>query len=736
MKSPIVAYLIPFMLGIMLQEYFPALTVWPSVAVCFVLLASACLVTRYDKTPKATITLMALSVVGLGYTVATARQPELHAKHYVHYLEEDDDSPIWFTVRLTDMPIVTERTVKVMGEVHSITPPNRREGNFENQGKNIEEPLRSAKGRVMLYFRRSPRADTLSLGDCLLLHTRLDHPSAADNPYQFDYQNYLQHRGILRQAFVSEASFRLLFHDDKGIRHWSASLRKHLISVIRCSPLTKRQQGVVEALMLGWRADVDPSTQRQFRDAGVVHLLCVSGLHVGIVAGLLGYGLFFLGNGPRGRRWRGMFQLVGIWFFVLISGMAPSTLRAAWMFTFIVVGQMASSRPPTLNAIASSALLLLMVRPGLLFDVGFQLSYVAVTGIVLLSKPIERLLPFLDTWNLRQLPLRSRLPLQAIQCIWSWAVVSTVAQLSTLPLVLYYFHQFPVFFLLANLLVMPLAGVLLGSIIAMMSFSWWPWVFGMLSRLVALQLQWVDGATSWVAALPHATLNQLYMDWPMALLLAVAIFLFGLALVRRRLALALSGAVAMVLMAAHLYGVATHCRQQREWVLYSAGRHLAFEVVQGHSSILLADSLVAANPTLVSYQRDNYLLMKMVDHSHPQPLSARIRGEHLSVEDHFVQLGQTKMLLVDRQFCDGWKYLERKRDLLPLPHFPQQLDYVILTGNPFVSVSALRMFFDFDTLVVAANNAPSMADHWKMQSDSLGVPLINVANEGALTRRW
>jgi competence protein ComEC len=262
-------------------------------------------------------------------------------------------------------------------------------------------------------------------------------------------------------------------------------------------PLDRRQAGMAEALTLGWRGDLDKGLQRQFRDAGIMHLLCVSGLHVGLLAAMVGWLLFWLGEERRGRIVRGSLQLLAVWGFALLTGLAPATVRAALMFSLFIVSRMMGRRTDTMNLLAFAALVMLMADPLLLFNVGWQLSFSAVAGI-LLARPLLRLY---HVW------------------VWKASVVSFAATLATLPVTLAVFHQFQPWFLVANVVIVPAAALLLGLSLLYLALpcgvTAWP-----LDQL----LGFCDHFTAAVSRLPGAVVDSIDPGPVGTALIAVAVF--------------------------------------------------------------------------------------------------------------------------------------------------------------------------------------------------------------------
>lgn len=375
-----------------------------------------------------------------------------------------------------------------------------------------------AQGVLMLYVAKDSLAASLQPGMHLvaIISPRPTFDSAAEN----DYGRSLARKGILWQSYVPTDKWQIdtasVYPPPTMAQHlrlYAHARQQQLVARIRQSRLTNVQRSMAEAMLLGWRQDLSPQTRQQFAASGIAHLLCVSGLHVGIVAMLVGWFLFFLGQLRWQRILRAAVQIVAIWCYVLLTGMAPATLRAGVMLSIMLLGTMLSRQTHSLNNLATSVLLMLLIKPSLLWDVGFQLSVSAVLGIVLLYNPLRHLIPALSSSSERSpwLFLPSKL--------WSWLTLSTAAQLGSLPFTLYYFHQFPTYFLVSNMLIVPFAGILLATMVLALLASGWCW----LSVCLQWELQMVDSLTRWVSSLPGALPSHIYFSLPMAVILALAL---------------------------------------------------------------------------------------------------------------------------------------------------------------------------------------------------------------------
>ena len=496
-RAPMLRVVLSLMAGILLAEYLPAPPVRVLVAgvgVCFVLEIVAAFSKKLGRHIFAPV--LWLTLILTGWLITSLRTPA------DPFAEPPGECVMLF--RLQDTPRKTPKCYKVEAEVEAVR---------DSLG------WHTAEGRMMLNVRQDSAATHLAFGSRIIARGTPQVPSNSLSHSGFDYQKYLRRKGILWQCFVDTAQWKTVVAKNTfSLRGWSKQLQQRLVLRIRSCRLTPSQQGIAEALLLGWRDDVDEPTQQHFRDAGITHLLCVSGLHVGIVAWIVGALLFFLGSLRWQRMVKGLVQILAVWFFVLLTGLAPSTMRAGIMFSILIVGKMFSQRPNLVNNLATSAFLLLCFRPMLLFDVGFQLSYAAVLGIGAFYDPLCELIPFENIpfkWN----PMHR---------LWQLICLSTSAQLGTLPLVLYHFHQFPTYFLIANVTIVPLAGLLLGTVLLMVLSMGWPWLCEGVTWLLRCELTITDNLTAWVGSLPHAVLDVPSFDLPRAILTTVALLLIAL----------------------------------------------------------------------------------------------------------------------------------------------------------------------------------------------------------------
>lgn len=360
--------------------------------------------------------------------------------------------------------------------------PQPRTKSFRAKARVERVDGRRAHGDITLYLKRDSAAAQLRYGDRLLLH---------------GYPDTLQ-----RSIYITSDHYLVTARDSTSLRARAEGLRLHLLHRMQQGPLDPRHAGIAEALVLGWRGDLEPGVRTAFRDSGILHLLCVSGLHVGLVAAMVGGLLFWLG---KERKWcivRGAVQLLAVWGFVLTSGLAPPSVRAALMFSLLIVSRSLARRTDSLNLLAATAIVMLCARPSLLFDLGWQLSFSAVGGI-LMAQPVLRSFRFKLTQSL---------------------TASTAATLGSLPIILATFHRLPLYFLVANLAIAPYTTLLMLLALAYAALPC-PFTASLLGPLLRL----TDWLTAWIASIPYAVIEPIeFAPLPLALLtVAVVAVLLG-----------------------------------------------------------------------------------------------------------------------------------------------------------------------------------------------------------------
>lgn len=446
---------------------------------------------------------------------------------------------------------------------------------------------RAGRGPVMVYLEKSAGVDSLEYGARLLLHATMRPVSGPANPGEFDYRGHLRMRGIGRQVYARDGEWQpLAGSGGRPFIRWSLDTRSLFMGILRDACAGDREFALAAAIILGYDEHLDPEQRDQFAGAGAMHVLCVSGLHVGILALVLTRLLFFM-NGRRGLRILRLILVAGaIWAYAAITGFSPSVLRAATMFSFMYAGRSFRRPVSSYNMLAASAFILLSSDPLMIARVGFQLSYLAVTGILLLYEPVNALFTprYLITGR-----------------VWQLSAVSLAATLATYPLSIHYFHRFPNLFLLTNLVAIPVSFLVLYNGLALLAFSFSPHISAVLSFIFGKVLTFLDRSIAAIDSLPYSSADALYVTGAELFLLFVLTGLLAALLVDPRKIFLFALLIACNVLVSLFAVRAVKESRQRILLVYNIRGHTALEFVHGRESVLVGDSALLASPGKVDY---------------------------------------------------------------------------------------------------------------------------------------
>ncbi len=416
-------------------------------------------------------------------------------------------------------PFFSEDEVVAKGTI--VENPLEKSGNFSTILKleflNENGVWHSSDDKILLLLKKSSRP-LPELGHNIIFKGHLKEIRNFGNPYEFDYKAYMNRAGIYYRAYVDSGDWAVAgLNSSFNIRLKALQWRNVILNYFRQLDMGPPAFAVISALTVGDRTYLDQELKSAYLNTGMIHVLAVSGMHVGLLFWLLQLITKPLMLWRRGKIARALLVLSVIWIYALITGLTPSVVRASVMFSFWMLGETGNRKVSIYNTISASALFLLVLNPQSLFDVGFQLSYMAVLGIVVFYKDIYNWVIF-NNWFLKK--------------GWGIVAVSLSAQLLTLPLTLFYFHQFPNYFILSNIIALPLASAILYTSIAALAiaplkFLWLP---------VGWILKWLVFAMNWILMriehLPGSVTTEINITLMMALsvfviVVAVRIFIFN-----------------------------------------------------------------------------------------------------------------------------------------------------------------------------------------------------------------
>ncbi len=561
----------------------------------------------------------------------------------------------------------------------------------------------NSRGRILLYYDTGSFSAPFRYGDLLLIDGSPRVVSGASNPHAFDYRRFLANRNIYHQHFVRGNNIGTIKHDPPSLlidfairtRLWARDILYERIG-------GDHERAIVAALVLGVTDGLDADITGAYAASGAMHVLAVSGLHVGIIFLLLGTAFKPLLR-LRGGKWILMLvSLAVLWGYACVTGLSPSVLRAVTMFSFVAAAQPLGYRTNIYNTLAASAFFLLLFDPYLIMAVGFQLSYAAVLSIVYFHPLLYNLLE-----------PRSRI----LDYIWNISAVSIAAQLGTFPIGLFYFHQFPTYFLLANLFVIPLAfGILLGGLLVIAVHAI-PIVGELTGFLVEWLIWFLNKLIFLVEGLPFAVINGMAPTFNQCILIAVTIVTTTLFLERRKLYFALISLASVIFFGIDQWVIHARTFVEPRIVVYQVANHRVVDMIKGGTAYCFADSAQANNEAATAYQ----------------------------VSPNRLALGISRVLAGERQsfvrnFQGGSVIRWEGRTILLLNELPDELnaldvDYLIVSGSATRNLSGVLKKIKAHKVILDSSNSYFVTNK-SLNSLTQAMPIHSVWHHGAFEINW
>lgn len=363
----------------------------------------------------------------------------------------------------------------------------------------------SLSGKLLLYLSKDNKASRLQPGDTVWAAKSPLLIEPPKNPGERNWQQTQLMKGITHRLYLQaneyrSASCKKIVLSQKNLSH----LRERLLALLRQYISEPTSLGLAQALLIGYRQDLDPTLSRSYSNTGVIHIIAISGMHLALIGGLLSWCLRPFSRWGLLKRLTQLLILASLWLFSLLAGGAPSLLRATLLFSSVALGEIIDRKGNSLNTFMVSAFLLLCYNPFWLWDLGFQLSFAAVGGILLVGRFASRLLSHDKIWW--------HAPGQLV-------AISIAAQLFTTPISLYQFHQFPGAFLLGNLIAVPLSSIILVALLLLLLCSPIPVVALLVGKGIGLLIGIMNSYIQWVASLPGLLITDLHWSLPETIVL-------------------------------------------------------------------------------------------------------------------------------------------------------------------------------------------------------------------------
>jgi competence protein ComEC len=556
-------------------------------------------------------------------------------------------------------------------------------------------------GNLQIYLRPDSSFVPPKYGDRLLLRCSPQRIKGPMNPEAFDFAAYMRTQHVYFQAFVRTDSV-VFIEADQGSLFWkyTYAARSHVLQTLARHFTDTADLGVAEALLVGYKGHLPDELQNAYIETGSMHILAVSGAHVGII--FLGLVAIFKRVQIRHRYWR-LFETVlimlCIWAFAFLAGMGPSIARATVMFSFFLFARAFRLDYDGYNILAASAFALLLYDPQMLFQVSFQLSFLAVLGMMLFYPMLYKLSPIMPKW---------------LDYFWQIFLLGIAAQLGTLPISLLYFGQFPTWFWLSGLIVVPVASIYMYAAAALLLVEA---IAPLFANWLAIPIVWMVKSMNYLIygmqKLPAALIDGIWLRWWEVCMLCVLVLLLAIHLHRPkgRWIVAMSGVVCL-LSISHL-GKTWARNYQREIVFYHTGseRHLLADLILGHQR--------------VSFSEQEFTEKQERFAAHQHRKATGTYGENtthanwMATKGPFMQIGKTTLAVLTEQF----EYQPNGSKV--------KVETLVVDGAGANDALKALQVFEPKQIVLGQTLSQKAAKHWTNAATDLGIPVHVIAEQGA-----
>jgi competence protein ComEC len=688
-KSPFLRLLLPLMAGIILQWYqqFPVRFWWFTLTLSLIAFVLFFFIPFFKRFRLSLLSGIFVSTLFLSLgALLTWHQDIRHNEKWFGNSYQPKDEVI---VTLDEPLVEKNKSYKANATVNLLTQNERK------------IPV---KGTIILYFKKDTTVGQndsllkyLNYGSQIIFTKPLQEIKNSGNPGGFDYKRYALFQDITHQVFLKTGEFETLkSKNETWIKKFLFNVREKVISIIRKFIPGEKERGLAEALLIGYKDDLDQNLVQSYTNTGVVHIIAISGMHLALVYWLLAL-LFKPLRQKKQTRWlRPILIIAGLWFFSLLAGAQASVIRSAVMFTCIVIGESLVKKTSIYNTLAASALILLCYDPYWLWDVGFQLSYAAVLSIVIFMQPIYNWFYF-----------RNKL----LDFIWKLNAVSIAAQVLTVPLSIFHFHQFPNYFLLTNFIAVPLSSVIVLGEILLCAVSFIPFVAGLVGKIFSWLIWIMNSYIVRIESLPYSLWDGLQINVVQTILLYIIAGGAGFWLLEKSksgLKIALAALLGFVFLRSLSF---IETNRQQKIIIYNVPQRQAIDVIHERNYFFEGDSDLLQDAFLRNFHLKPSRILYRV------PVTSQLNNT--SGENNYFVFGSKRIMLISNSayFSES----EKK----------QPIDLLVISKNPKINMIRLAHSFDIKQVVFDGSVPGWKIKSWKKDCDTLGIPAYDVNEKGA-----
>ncbi len=654
-------------LGILVGYFFEIGIVFPFLFTLIFLSALGLILVKQKKTLGLSFGIIAaLTTIFLGVLIIGIAQPKNAIDHYSFITSNKQETWKLKVIEVLKSTSFSERYIAEVTEYISY----------------------KASGKIVLSRAIDSMGQKLQVDDEILVFAAKEEVKTPLNPHQFNYRDYMLKQGIYHQLKLDVNNHTVLENPSRTIKGYAASLRQNIITKLEQTNFGNAELGIIQALFLGQRDTVSVEIYTDYKNAGAVHILAVSGLHIGIILLFLTYIFRPLELLPKGKTIKLVVIVFLLWCFAYLAGLSASVVRAVTMFSFVAYALYLNRPSNTYNILALSMFFILLVfDPKLLFDVGFQMSYAAVFAIVWIY-PLLQKFWYPKNWFIRK--------------VWQLLSVSMAAQIGVLPISLYYFHQFPGLFFISNLLIVPFLGLILGLgiiVIAMVLLNIAP---HSLIELYDTIISLMNAIIKWVAQQEAFIFRNIPFD-SVQLVLTYGLLISMIWMLTKK---SFKNVLAFLICIIGL----------QLWSLYSQ-----YNTNQKEEFLVLHQ----AKNSILTHQKGNQLELFTTDSISAQKIatSFQIHEKIEKVNYHLIgnsyKINNQNLVLIDSS------------SIYDLP--ASNIDYLILTQSPKINLERLIDAIHPKHLIADGSNYSSYVKRWAKTCAKKKLPFHYTGEKGAYT---
>lgn len=685
--NPFIRIIIPFILGIIICYHWhaPLLIVYISIFYTFILISILIYKKKVEyKHQCIPCLLISGSIVVLGYLTLY-----LNTKNVINAILNQQECE--YRAIVTNPPIEKAKCYKV---------------DLITEAINIDGEWAPLNKKLSCTLMKDSTASMLKAGQTIVFKTVIDTLKAPKNPFGFDYSSYLAKNGIQGSIYLRSNEWEIADNKTKGVKQHALNVRQTLVMQLKKVGLEGNELGLASTLVLGYKNNIDAEIKQAYMSAGAMHVLAVSGMHVGIIFIVLNT-ITSLFIKKQFFRLKHLIIIVALWTYAFITGLSPSVMRATVMFTFVLIGKMVNKNISIYNSLAASAFFLLLYNPQLLFNAGFQLSYAAVIGIVFFQPRIVNLIPKAQNNKITKY-------------IWELTAVSIAAQIATFPFCIYYFERTPTYFWLSNIIVSPGAAIMIFLTLLLLITSPFTCITKVIGYITSFFARLMNNSVRFIANLPNSTIDNPTISVFQCIMIAtiiIGITVWTISNNHRYLLYILTSVLGIILP----YSVQRFKHSNTlALCIYHDTQNSTIQFVNGRQShwICINNNDTIKSKTLIKGGNSFWTTSKhtLIDNDTTH------YNANLAIDKQFFTFGNSKGVIVSNK-----TELFNASDTMVF-------DFLIVSGKPQIKAQQIPSNIIFKNVIIDASVPPWIAKSWENKYN--GSHIHNVERQGAYIAQW